>query len=85
MVLWHCHFDVEKVNIRVEEEPWYEKTMFLVLDEGDATTPTERQLKQRQKDMKEEQAGGQEDVSARRSSRARKHVEDSNFVFVFLY
>ena len=35
--------DVEEGTVRVEEE-WYEKTMLLALDEGDATTTTERAL-----------------------------------------
>lgn len=38
-----AYVDVKEGSMRVDEE-WYEKTMLLALDEGDTTTPTERQL-----------------------------------------
>ena len=70
--------DVDEGTIRVTEE-WYEKTMLLALDEGDRTTPTERELM-----TQEEDKGGTEpgEVSTIRSRRTRKHVQDSNFVFI---
>jgi len=70
--------DVDEGTIRVTEE-WYEKTMLLALDEGDRTTPTERELI-----TQEEDKGGTEpgEVSTIRSRRTRKHVQDSNFVFI---
>ena len=52
--------------------------MLLALYKGDTKTPTERELKAEEGDRGESE---QEDFSARRSRRARKRVQDSNFVF----
>ena len=77
--VWHSlYVKVEEGTVRVHEE-WYEKTMPLALDKGDTMTPTEREF------MAEEGDEGeckQEEVSTRRSRRARKRFQDSNFVLV---
>ena len=51
--------------------------MLLALDEGDTMTLTERELTTQEGDEGESE---QEEVSTRRSRRARKRVQDSNFV-----
>ena len=53
--------------------------MPLALDEGDTMTPTEREFMAEEGDEGESK---QEEVSTRRSRRARKRVQDSNFVLV---
>ena len=53
--------------------------MLLALDEGDTMTPTEREFMAEKGDKEEPE---QEEVSTRRSRRARKRVQDSNFVFI---
>ena len=53
--------------------------MLLALDEGDTMTPTEREFMAEEGDKEESE---QEEVSTRRSRRARKRVQDSNFVFI---
>ena len=58
---------------------WYEKTMLLALDQGDVMTPTEIELMAEEADEGESE---QEEVSTRRSKRARKRVQVSNFVFI---
>ena len=70
--------DVEEGTVRVEEE-WYEKTMLLALDEGDATTTTERALIAQEED---EDVRGTDGMPTRKSTRSRKQVKDNNFVFV---
>ena len=70
--------DVEEGTVRVEEE-WYEKTMLLALDEGDATTTTERALIAQEED---EDVRGTDGMPTRKSTRPRKQVKDDNFVFV---
>ena len=53
--------------------------MLLALDQGDAMTPTEIELMAEEADEGESE---QEEVSTRRSRRARKRVQVSNFVFI---
>ena len=71
--------DVEEGTVRVEEE-WYEKTMLLALDEGDATTTTERALIAQ--NGEDEDVRGTDGMPTRKSTRPRKQVKDDNFVFV---
>ena len=53
--------------------------MLLALDEGDTMTPTEREFMAEEGDEGESE---QEEVSMRRSRRARKRVQDSNFLLI---
>ena len=73
--------DVEEGPVRVEEE-WYEKTVLLVLDECDITTTTNRALIAQEED---EDVRGSDRMLTRKSTRSRKQVKDSNFVFVYIF
>ena len=53
--------------------------MLLALDEGDTMTPTERAFMAEEGDKEEPE---QEEVSTRRSRRARKRVQDGNFLLI---
>ena len=77
--VWHClYVEVEEGTVRVHEE-WYEKTMLLALDEGDTMTPAEREFMAEEGDKEESE---QEEVSTGRSRRARKRVQDGNFLLI---
>lgn len=49
--------------------------MLLALDKGDTTTPTEKALISH-----EDEGAEREETSARRLTRARKHIQDSNLI-----
>ena len=53
--------------------------MLLALDEGDTMTPTEREFMAEEGGKEESE---QEEVSTRRSRRARKRVQDGNFLLI---
>ena len=72
-----CEY-VEEGTVRVQEE-WYEKTKLLALDEGDATTTTERALIAQEDD---EDVRGTDGMPTRKSTRSRKLVKGNNFVFL---
>ena len=78
--VWYClYVEVEEGTVRVHEE-WYEKTMLLeALDKGDTMTPAEREFMAEEGDKEESE---QEEVSTRRSRRARKRVQDGNFLLI---